>query len=300
MPRDWEAWLQTAARPASTTEEAERDRTESRIRDAIAASGEFSPGQVRVYTKGSYANNTNVRRDADVDVAVEWQSFFYVDTWGETAGMSPEQLGYTPVQGDITPAEFRTRLERALRTGLDGRLIDASGDKAVKVAASPTTLDADVVPCFILRRYDRPRVPVIGHRIYARNGEIADNFPQQHYDNGVAKNTRTSRRYKQIVRCLKRIEAEMVADGAMPQPYPGYLIECMTYNVPDARFAQPTLLAATLEVLEFLTGSLQQADTYENWVEVNDLRWLFRNQTATRSIPEALSFTAKAWLQVLS
>ncbi len=30
------------------------------------------PGSVRVYVKGSYANNTNVRRDSDVDIAVEW------------------------------------------------------------------------------------------------------------------------------------------------------------------------------------------------------------------------------------
>jgi hypothetical protein len=48
MARDWESWLQTAARPASETEEAKRDRTEQRIREAIQASSEL-PSSVRFY-----------------------------------------------------------------------------------------------------------------------------------------------------------------------------------------------------------------------------------------------------------
>ena len=68
MARDWEAWLATASRPASPTEEEERDRTEKRIREAIRSSGKIS-ASVRVYAKGSYANGTNVRRNADVDIA---------------------------------------------------------------------------------------------------------------------------------------------------------------------------------------------------------------------------------------
>ena len=69
MARDWEAWLATASGPASAREEDERDRTEKRIREAIRASSEIS-ASVRVFAKGSYANGTNVRRNADVDIAV--------------------------------------------------------------------------------------------------------------------------------------------------------------------------------------------------------------------------------------
>jgi tRNA nucleotidyltransferase (CCA-adding enzyme) len=47
------------------------------------------PSSVRVYAKGSYANNTNVRRDADVDIAVEWNETIKVDSWRDTAGMTP-------------------------------------------------------------------------------------------------------------------------------------------------------------------------------------------------------------------
>jgi hypothetical protein len=62
MARDWESWLASASGPASPTEEEERDRTESRIRDAIRAAEDL-PSSVSVYAKGSYANNTNVRRN---------------------------------------------------------------------------------------------------------------------------------------------------------------------------------------------------------------------------------------------
>jgi tRNA nucleotidyltransferase (CCA-adding enzyme) len=79
MARDWESWLQRAAQPASATEEAKRDRTEQRVREAIRASSEI-PSSVKVYVKGSHKNNTNVRQDADVDVCVEWTEFFYVST----------------------------------------------------------------------------------------------------------------------------------------------------------------------------------------------------------------------------
>jgi tRNA nucleotidyltransferase (CCA-adding enzyme) len=86
MARDWEAWLATASGPPSATEEQERDHTAERIQNAIRAASDI-PASVRVYAKGSYANGTNVRRDADVDVAVEWNETIKVMKWGETTGM---------------------------------------------------------------------------------------------------------------------------------------------------------------------------------------------------------------------
>src|SRR5688572_16642530 len=105
MARDWETWLQTAARPASPTEEAERDRTVERVKRAIESSVDIPSTSVSVYVKGSYASNTNVRRDSDVDVAVEWIEWAYVSKTRSTRDMTPEQLGFTPVQAGPTPSE---------------------------------------------------------------------------------------------------------------------------------------------------------------------------------------------------
>lgn len=48
-----------------------------------------------------------------------------------------------------------------------------------------------------------------GHRIYPMSGGHVDNHPQQNYDNSVAKNKATGRRYKEIVRCTKRLILEL-------------------------------------------------------------------------------------------
>lgn len=298
MPRDWEAWLQTAAQPASATEEAERDRTVERIRRAIANSTEIGTSDVRVYVKGSYANNTNVRRDSDVDVAVEWTRWFHVDTIEATRGMTPQQLGYNPVTGGPTPAEFRAQVERAMFARFPIGTVNATGDKAITVSRGPDSLDADVVPCFEMHRFDAPGVFHVGHRIHPRSGGFIDNFPQQNLDNGRAKNTRTNRRYKQVVRCLKRLEGELVAQGKIQREYPGYLVECLLYNVPDAVFTQHTALLPTLRsCLAILWGGLREDETYNSWVEVNELLWLFRGQSH-RSPQEALTMIGAAWQEI--
>lgn len=298
MARDWESWLQTAARPASPTEEAERDRTLERIRNAIANSTEIPSASVRIYVKGSYASNTNVRRDSDVDVAVEWTEWAYVSTIPQTKDMTPEQLGYTPltVSRGPTPTEFRAQVERALGAAFPFSSVDTSGDKAINVTRGTGTLDADVIPCFELHRYDAPGVHHVGHRIFPKSGGSIDNFPQHNLDNGRAKNTRTNRRYKQIVRCLKRLEGELVAEGKIPREYPGYLVECMLYNVPDGYFTADARLHPTLRsCLISLWGGLREPETYNEWHEVNELLMLFRGWTGKRDSAEALQMVDAAW-----
>ncbi len=296
MARNWEPWLQSAARPASATEEAKRDRTEQRIREAIRASSEI-PSSVRVYVKGSYKTNTNVRQDADVDICVEWTASFYVDTWGETAGMGPDELKYTPATNPMMPAEFRARVERALVRQLGSALVDTSGDKAIDVAASSNTLDADVIPCFELRRYDTPHRYVVGQRLFPKSGGEIDNFPQQNYDNGVTKNTATSRRYKQIVRCIKRLEAEIFEEGRLPREYPGYLIECLTYNVPNWKFGNATLYADMQAVFDYLWNATSSQEEAEKLVEVNELLMIFRGRP-DRVPKNAHAFIDTAWRRI--
>lgn len=295
MARDWESWLQSAAQPASATEEAKRDRTEQRVREAIRASSEI-PSSVKVYVKGSYKNNTNVRQDADVDVCVEWTDFFYVSTWGKTAGMGASELGYTPNDDPMTPSEFRARVERALVRHFGSGSVDTSGDKAIDVAAGSNTLDADVIPCFELRRWDEPTPTgfVVGQRLYPKSGGSIDNFPQQNYDNGVSKNTLTNRRYKQIVRCVKKLETEMFEEGRISRDYPGYLIECLVYNVPNSKFGNYRLYADMQSVFDWLWDATNTQADAEKLEEVNALLMLFRGRP-DRSVRNAHNFIDTAW-----
>jgi hypothetical protein len=293
MARDWERWLQNSSGPASDDEETKRDRTEKRIKEAIRGCG-LAP-HVRVYTKGSYANNTNVRLDSDVDVCVEWTDTFAVDTLGPADGADAKALGYTPATTSFNADDFRNEVERVLLNAFGGAAVDTSGNKAIRVAAGPGTLDADVVPCRELRRYDRVGAsPHIGSRIYPRRGWHVDNWPQQQYDNGVAKNRATGRRYKAVIRALKRLENEMVEGRIVPAPIPGFLVECLVWQAPNGCFGHSRMLDDVRSVFRQIWTPLSTDDGCHEWGEVNELKYLFRASQAW-SRADAFRFIDKAW-----
>jgi hypothetical protein len=276
MARDWESWLETASGPASPTEERDRDRTEKRVRDAIRAASDL-PSSVRVYAKGSYANNTNVRGDADVDVAVEWTASAKVMKWSDAEGLSAEQLGINAVTPSLTPGEFRRRVEGALVDAFGSTIVDTTPDKHIGVAASASSLDADVVPCWKLHRYSAPRLFIVGHRLFPKNGGTVDNYSKQNYDN-VAKNDATGRRYKEIVRCVKRLVGELYDDGIIARDYPGYLIECLVFNVPNNRFGHGRRYDDVQAAFRHLSKGLRDEDIYLGWREPSRLKMLFRGR----------------------
>ena len=71
--------------PSSDTEQEKQERTERMVRQAIDARAAFDDCSLNIYTKGSYANNTNVRSDSDVDIAVQCQDLTYWEEQSEGA-----------------------------------------------------------------------------------------------------------------------------------------------------------------------------------------------------------------------
>jgi hypothetical protein len=293
MARDWETWLRNSIGPASPTEEQDRDRTEKRVRDAIAADSRLA-GNVRVFAKGSYANNTNVRRDSDVDIAVEWKSWAYISETNQAADYTWDQLGVSLGDSGPSPATYRSWVEQALVSAFGSASVDTSGNKAIVVQGSSTTLDADVVPCFRLKRYDRPgRDPHVRIRLYPKNGRTVENWPEQNRVNGNAKNTDTGRRYKQLVRALKRLENDMYENGLLAQKVHGYFIECLLYNLPNDKFRNDSYKTTAMELLAALWHAIKNG-THTDWVEVNALKWAWRSGQTWTPI-EASDFAYKAW-----
>ena len=294
MARDWETWLRNSIGPASATEEQDRDRTEQRIRNAITVDSRLA-GKVRVFAKGSYANNTNVRRDSDVDIAVEWNEWSYITKANEAAELPWERLGVR-VGTDLgpQPGEFRRWVESALLSAFGSAIVDTSGSKHIHVIAGSTTLDADVVPCFRLLRYDRPGgTPHQGIRLYPKLGGTVENWPEQKRTNGVTKNNNMSRRYKQLVRAMKRLENDMVQNGRLPEEVHGYFIECLLYNIPNATFTDRSYKATAKNILAVMWQTIENGGA-NDWVEVNNLKWLWRSgQTWTPE--EASNFAYQAW-----
>src|SRR4051812_42668330 len=95
------ALLSLWIKPSSEDEQLQQDRAERMVTDAVTQHPTLSSAELRVYPKGSYANNTNVRRDSDVDIVVQSCDCEYYDYMPGQVPSSPSSI--TPYQGEWTP-----------------------------------------------------------------------------------------------------------------------------------------------------------------------------------------------------
>jgi predicted nucleotidyltransferase len=295
---NWEEWLRNSKSPPSNTEDDKRGRTERQIRDALRAYRPLNGRDYAVYAKGSYANNTNVRLNYDVDIAVEYRGFFYFDLEFDLKGHEPSSVDIVaPSKDPYTRDEFKGDIRAALDAAFGPSAIEP-GRIAFRVREKKTTLPADVVPCWEYRRYDRicSGKPVYhtGSRIYPSGGNQAENYPAQQLENGKAKNVRTGGRYKDMVRAFKRLQTRMVDEGILEEELPSYLTECLVYNVPDSDFGNSRYRDDMRAVLASIFNATLLNGDWNDWEEVNGLKYLFRgNKAWTRQ--QAHTIADAAW-----
>ena len=273
--------------PSSDTEQDKQDRTERMIRQAIDSHAPLNNCSLKVYAKGSYANNTNVRSDSDVDIAVECTEVLY---WEES-----EKGNHTPgkpYEGIWTPAKLRSELISAMKTKFPGQVY-LSGTTAIQINSNSSRVDADVVPCFSFRYYMK-HGSRDGTKIFKTDGSNIVNYPAQQKENGIAKNKRTGYAYKKGARLLKRIENTMAEDGAFHE-LPSFFMECLAYNCPDNVFSHPTWTECLRAMLSHIWNNLQGDEpTSGRWLEVNECFFLFhQNQKWTRK--DGREFAKAAW-----
>ena len=136
--------------------------------------------------------------------------------------------------------------------------------------------------------------PRLGTELHPDNGGKVINWPEQHYENGVTKNNETNRRFKALVRILKRLRNKMDDGGiAAAKPIPSYLIECLVWNVPNEWFGYPTYTADVRECLAYLYNHTLSYDKCKEWGQINDLIYLFRGQPWSHD--QAHAFLSEAW-----
>jgi hypothetical protein len=115
-------------------------------------------------------------------------------------------------------------------------------NKCIRVDGTSGYVDADVVPSLQYRWFTGLDANlssdfIEGIAIHPRNGGRIINFPKSHIANGQAKNELCGGRYKATVRQLKRLRNRAVDEGRLAHDVaPGYLLECMAYNVPPSEF----------------------------------------------------------------
>ena len=274
-------------KPSSNTEKEKQDRTERMIRQAIDSHSPFDDCSLHVYAKGSYANNTNVRTDSDVDIAVECTDVLY---WDEAKyGLHTSGSKY---KGVWTPPKLRAELVSAMKNIFSDQ-VDDFGSTAIQINSSTARVDADVVPCFSYRYY-MINGSRDGTKIFKKQGGNIVNYPKHQLDRGVEKNMQTSYAYKKGARLLKRIENKMAEDGEFRE-LPSFFVECLAYNCPNKIFAKASWTDKLRGMLYYIWDELQGEEPGTGrWLEANECFYLFHSdQDWTRE--NGREFAKAAW-----
>lgn len=291
--RNWnDAFSSWAAAPSKT----EQDRCENAIKaikDAINGSDALSERGVKVFLQGSYRNRVNVKQNSDVDVGVCCTNTFFYKL----------PKGAVKEDFNIVPSTYSfEQFKREVREALDARfspLAVSEGNKAFDIKSNTYRVEADLAPFFEYRSYAEDGSYLSGVELKTAVGEQVINWPQQHYDNGVQKNTETSRRYKSLVRVLKKLCCEMQEKNIHNSlNIPGFLCECLIWNVPNEEMGKETLVDDLDSALKYLFFGMQDGkDVY--WREVSGLKTLFQDSQKW-SKEDTANFIASAWSYVYS
>lgn len=230
-----EAQLDTWAKQGATAQS--RDTYQS-VKNALHDSGSpYYHKDFESFLQGSYANDTNVHRDSDVDVAMRLDSAFYHDAY-----LLPQpqkeafELSY-PGTASYGYNQFRADVAAWLSKKYSGVKV---GSKAIFIPGSGARRDCDVLVCANYRYYfgfaSAPGNFAEGICFWVKGTQIV-NFPKQHSDNCTAKHQATSEWFKPTVRIYKNIRNSLVDSGRLgDRVAPSYFIEGLLWNVPVGKF----------------------------------------------------------------
>jgi hypothetical protein len=289
--------LNNYKKPSSTTEKDKQERAERMVRLATQAWSASQGIGLLYLPKGSYHNNTNVRSDSDVDIAVIHDGMHYYD---DSALASHHKINGRVTTKHYPGLSFRKELEVALvkQFGADG--CDITGKTAITINANSGRVNTDVVPSFLYRKYYYDALGNVmyhlGTKTYRKDGSAVLNYPEQQHANGVAKNNRTGKRYKYLVRILKRLENDLVAADLIDE-LPSYFMECLVYCVPDSRFGSSTSTPLTDDlkaVLAHIHHGVTTPGVASSWMEPNEIKPLF-DAGQPWTMVQAKELTEQVW-----
>lgn len=260
-------------------------RTYAAVQAALTKSVNLQNHDIEIFLQGSYANATNIRGDSDVDIVVMLKSSWNADKslLTEFERSSYDKDHSAAAYGAV---ELRKDIVDALQSYF-GNVRVKPGNKAIRVDKKDSYVDADVVPAIqhrIYTSYDslsRGRY-IEGTKLHPQTGGTIVNFPKAHKKNGKLKHESTNENFKPAVRQLKQLKRRAVASGNVsPKKTPGYLIECLTYNVPNTKFVDNhhTRLTGVL-------GWLCEAD-FNDFMSVDGIHKLFQTDPGKFSPQDA-------------
>lgn len=294
--KDWETIFTEWSKGPDDAEKARIENTEYQIKEAIRESSKLNHRNIKVFTQGSYRNNVNVKQDSDIDIGVLCYDVFFPEYPDDNVRKSFSALHE---DAHYTYSVFKNEIEEALVARF-GRENVKRGKKAFDIKENSRRVSADVVAFFEHRRYTSQNHYLSGVEMIPDNNSppIIRNWPEQHYENGVRKNTQTSRRYKRVVRILKKLSYEMAENGIeAAKNTPSFLIECLIWNVANENILQDSYYNNLRNSLVFIFNKISEDKECNEWGEVSELKYLFRgSQPWTKK--SVNDFILQAWSYV--
>lgn len=278
-------------KPPSDSEETKLSNSERMVKEAINGDSTLSGKSTEVFGQGSYANDTNVRLNSDIDINVRYTGGFY---YGLPPNTSKEDFGLESAI-EYSLEEFKNDVHSALISKFGAGSIERK-NKCITVLGNTYRVETDVVPTWNYRRYDKSGDYVLGTKLRLDSGESVVNYPKQHIENGKVKNGRTNRRFKRLTRIYRKLRYKMIDDNfAISDSITSFLLECLVWNIPDSIFNdndswQERLKASIVHLYE-CTKDEKKCD---EWGEVSELLYLFRgNRKWAKS--DVNKFLVDAW-----
>lgn len=269
-----ESQLEGFTKPIS---ESEKQRCENMIRmikDAIQTyyietrDSKMDLNNFEIFLQGSYANNTNVKQNSDVDICVMYKNVFYHEM---PQGYS---LDASYITSDLDYFEIRELVKKALVMKFGPSRV-SDKNKAIHVQANTYTTDGDVVVAFQYRKYTDSinyKEGIYYKALYDNSTVI--NYPKIHISNGNTKNIETNHMYKKMVRIFKRIMYDMQNDNIyVSKEAKSFVLECMVYNIPNKEIFQYMDTKYTTNLNNMINTFI--STSMNLWKEVNDIKYLF-------------------------
>lgn len=241
----------------------------------------YGSRQIKIFIQGSYANNTNVRTQSDVDIAIVQEEQFQTEY---RAGITDANYGFSTAP---TPVKtFKDEVQECLKEKFGNDVVRQN--KSIKVNGNTYRKDADTVPCLRYRDYrqdynNNSNNFIGGIVIKADDGTRIINFPEQHIANGKKKNSETNSYYKKMVRIIKNIRYLMEDNRYVSaQNVSSFGLESLLWNIPNEIFLKynPIYRYTFDEIVKYLKSHITDICQYK---EANGIKKLCPTQADTEN-----------------
>jgi hypothetical protein len=288
----WEDQFRQSSQGPSQADQDRTTRIAKSISEALKDYPPLAARNIEVFPQGSFANRVNIPRESDVDICSTYKDAHYYELPPNRSLADYE----TASAATYSFAAYKNDVEVALVQRF-GRANVTRGNKCIEVHNASHVVDADVVAAFEFYDY---RVlsgggPAIGTAMFSDNGKFITNFPQQQYDNGVAKHDSTNRRFKRQVRIQKSLRAHMEdQQNQAARPIKSFLLESLCWNVPNHCYGNAMYYQDFEEVMKWIYGKTETDIEAASLLEVNGIKRLIGPHSPWSRF-EIRSYVESAW-----